>query len=855
MMLLIRLVLFAATAAGAAFIFLPFLRTALLPPEVARGLEGGILGDILFNRDAVASYGTGGVLALLAVALLVTSFTSGSPRRRRRPATPPPVEVKPGAKPSKKVARQLMEAKRFKEAAEMFRALGDLAALVDALRGAGNLLEAAEILESDAKHREAAELLESGNQPAMLERAGELWRALNQEKRGMDATRKAAQLHAQKGDGDKAVDLLLRAKDRTSAELYLIPAAEAFARREQHARAGEMFEGFGREAQAGAAFEYHAAHAADDKERRGALARAARNYAKVNDWPAVGRCLEQAGYPDKAAEAYARGQLWQEAARTLSQAGRGEEAARLLIDKGLGQAAVSYLEGQGDMRAAAQAALAAGDAVKAAQLFEDVGDLEGAFNAHVRAANYTAAGDIALQKNRPAEAAELFEKATNYKRAAEIHEGMGNRLKAGELFSRGGDPANAARMLLADGKVREAAGVLLGHGKPESMDVQMDITRKLVMGGDLKGAVQFLKAAVDARQPAEAIPMALELSNLMEGAGDVPNALAYAQRAAQAKKDHAEAVSRVQQLFMRINSEQMRAAYEAAMQQQVAAQSSLAAQRKMVEAQPKDDAPPRYVPEAELGRGAMGVVYRARDTVLNRPVALKRLPEAMASDAEARTRFLAEARAAAGLNHPCIVTVYDAGVERGAPYLAMELVEGPVLTQVVPQKIHPARALVYCAAIASALDAAHKAGIVHRDVKPGNILMGKDGRVKLTDFGIAAALSGGGKDGVTGTPYYMSPEQVMGGDVDGRADIYSLGCVLYALIAGHPPFTGADVLQRHLHSPPPPLSAERPGVPPELDAVMNVCMAKDPAHRFQTGAQAAQAFVELEGRLRNLQIA
>jgi tetratricopeptide (TPR) repeat protein len=849
MVLLIRLLLLLASAGAAALIFLPFLRAVLLPAELEQRTAGTPLGDVLFNRDVVMSYGAG-VLLLGVAVLVVVSAGGGSTRARKGPP-----DVKPGAKPGKKVARQLLELRRYKEAADMFRALGDVEGLVEALKGQGAWVEAAEILESDARHREAADLLEQSGTAAALERAGELWRALNQTEKALEAAKKAAAAHAQKGDGDKSVDLLLRVGLKDQAALYIGAAAEAFAKRGHHARAGEMFEQFGRDGQAAAAFEYHASHLPDGKERSSAMVRAARAYSKTNDWGGVGRCLEAAGHPDRAADAYSRGQLWQEVARCLTAAGKSEQAARLLIEKGLGQHAVGVLETQGDMHAAAHAALAAGDPVKAAQLFEDVGDLDNAFQAHQRAGNFGAAAEICLQKHRPAEAAELFERAGNFRRAAELHDGMQNRLKAGELYGRAGDVSSAARMLLTDGKVREAAAVLLGNAKPETADVQMEVTRRLTMGGDLKGAVTFLKAAVDARSAAESIPMTLELSNLLEASGDVPQALAYAQRAASAKKDHAEAVMRVQQLFMRINSEQMRSAYESAMQQQMAAQASLAVQKKMVDSTPSKDDPPRYVPEAEIGRGAMGVVYRARDTVLNRAVALKRLPEAVASDPDARARFLQEARAAAVLNHPCVVTVFDAGVEAGAPYLAMELVEGPTLSQLLSHKVQPARALVYCAAIASALDHAHKAGIVHRDVKPGNILMGKDGRVKLTDFGIAAVLAQGGKDGVTGTPYYMSPEQVMGQTVDGRADIYALGCVLFALIAGQPPFPGADVLQRHLHSPPPSLALLRPGVPPDVDTLIAHCMAKNPAQRFQSGALVAQAFLEVEGRIRNIQVA
>ena len=843
MILLVRLVLFLASAGGAALLALPFLRDALLPANLQTQLETGPLSGF-FGADPLKTYGAAGLLLVLATVVLVTAGGSGS--KKRAPPT-----IKPGQKPSKKLARQLLAAKRYKEAAEMFRQLGEVPLLIEALQGANRLDEAAELLESDGRHKEAAELLEKAGSAAALERAAALWSALGRKDKAEEATRRSASAFAQKGEGDRAVEILSRLGDTKAAEAFLTSAAETMARKGQHARAGDMFERFGRHGQAAGAFEYAAATVQDPQARRQYLARAAVAANNAGDIGNCGRLLEMAGYPDKALEAYMRGEMWDAAARCLNSTGQAEAAARLLIDKGMGTEAVAYFESQGDLSAAAHAALTAGDPIKAAQLFEETGDLDGAFKAHVASGNYNGAADISLQRNRPAEAAELLERGHNFKRAAEIHESLQNRLKAGELYAKSGDDASAARMLLQDGKVREAAQLVSGSGKAELADVQLEISRKLMMAGDLKAAVAFLRGAVDARPAAESVTMALELSNLLEATGEIPVALAYAQRAAQAKPDHAEAVMRVQQLFMRINSEQSRAAYEAAMKQQMAAQAALAAQKRMVEsAKPTVEEPPRYVPESELGRGAMGVVYRAKDTVLNRMVALKKLPEAVASDAEARQRFLEEARAAAVLNHPCVVTVFDAGVQAGSPYLAMELVEGTTLGHLLGQNIPAHRALAWCAAIAAALDHAHKAGLVHRDVKPGNILMGKDGRVKLTDFGIAAALEQGSKDGITGTPYYMSPEQVLNHQVDGRADIYALGCVLYALLTGNPPFTGQDVLDRHLHEIPAPTTTLRPDLPADIDVLMNRFLAKDPAQRFQSAAEAAQALVMLEAKMR-----
>jgi tRNA A-37 threonylcarbamoyl transferase component Bud32 len=834
---------------AAAFILAPPVRMLIMSAQQAQALEKGAWGDFL-GGDPLMTLGAGLMFVLAAFMIMVLLRPSHSHR-----SAPPlsQARINTAARPSRTVAVQLMEARRFKEAADAFKHLGDMQGVIGCLIKAGEALQAAELLEAEGRRSEGAELLENSNQAPALQRAAEWWTVEGKKDRAKAAWRKAAAIIAARGEGDRAVEMLMRASDTEGAAQHVNAAAEAYARQGKHTRAGEMFEALGLDAQAAAAFDYEASTNPDEKAQKQAGWRAAKVYGKLLDWQSCARVLERIGMPEKAMEAYLRTEAWSDAARCLMVLGQSQRAAELLIAKGLGKQAVEFFESHGDMVAAGHAAVASGDFAHAAQLFEQQGQLELAGGAYLKAGNLRAAGEVAVHLGRPAEAADLLERAGHFKRAAEIQEGMGHRLRAGELYGKAGDTGGAARMLLTENRLSEAAAVLHGSNKPEVAEIQVDVARRLVMTGDLRTAVAFLRACVDARTPVDSLGMSLELSNLLEGAGDIPAALAYAQRVLQVKQDHAEAVLRVQQLFMRINNEQMRAAYEAAMQQQQAAQSALLSQKKLAEAQPSvEEAAPRYVPENELGRGAMGVVFKARDTVLNRYVALKRLPEAVASDPEARANFLNEARAAAGLNHPAIVTVFDAGVERGLPYLAMELVEGTTLSAVLqtqgPQP--PSRALAYCAAIASALDHAHKAGIVHRDVKPGNILMSKDGRVKLTDFGIAAAVKNNAHDGVAGTPYYMAPEQIRNGAIDGRTDVYALGCVLHALITGSPPFSGTDVLHKHLHETPPRASLSRAGISPDLDHVLMRCLAKEPDARFESGAAAAKAFLELEARLR-----
>ncbi len=257
---------------------------------------------------------------------------------------------------------------------------------------------------------------------------------------------------------------------------------------------------------------------------------------------------------------------------------------------------------------------------------------------------------------------------------------------------------------------------------------------------------------------------------------------------------------------------------------------------------------------APLGSGGMGDVYRARDGRLGRDVAIKVLPPAFAADPEALARFEREMKTLAGLPHPHIVAIYDAGHEGSTTYAVTELVDGETLADLVLRGPLPIRkAIEYGVQIARALAAAHDRGIVHRDLKPANVIVTHDGHVKVLDFGLArtAAVAADGATTantapglVMGTVGYMAPEQARGLPVDHRADIFAFGCVIYELIAGRRAFdrgSAADTLSAILREDPPPLSAQNPGVPPALERVVQRCLEKDPAERFQSARDLAFA--------------
>ena len=250
----------------------------------------------------------------------------------------------------------------------------------------------------------------------------------------------------------------------------------------------------------------------------------------------------------------------------------------------------------------------------------------------------------------------------------------------------------------------------------------------------------------------------------------------------------------------------------------------------------------RYRLDAELAQGGMGVLYRAHDVLLDRDVCVKLLKDP-GLGSQGKTRLMHEAQAAARLDHPNIVAIYDVGEAEGMPFIVMQLIDGKSLFELHPTNL--AEIIAICRQVCAALEHAHTHGVIHRDLKPENVLITADGMARLSDFGLAYSVSSrlSGEGLVVGTVFYMAPEQALGQEVDGRVDLYALGVMLYELTAGRLPFTADDpvsVITQHLYAPVVPPSTYNQQIPAALDALIIQLLSKRPAERPASAAETAR---------------
>jgi len=687
---------------------------------------------------------------------------------------------------------------------------------------------------------------------------------------------RAAEISREGGDLEACAQFYLRAERRDLAARawadagQFAKAARCHEEQQQFGLAGELYEQAGMWKEAGASY-----------ERIEFNRQAAKAYVKIRSWEKAARCLEAvivdefsriASDPGKRKE---RRKIVLQAAKLYKEAGK-LAAAQKILEKGecyahagklamererFEEAAELFLRGE-DAERAAEAMRRLGrddDASRllgewhrdhgndeeAARLLMEAGEHEQAGDLYRNLEEFLRAGECFEVAGDQRAAAEMYRAAGDLTRAAVAYEGSGEHDEAARCWEELGDPARRATALEEAGRYLDAGRIYqeLSHGD-DAVRVLQKIgadhadfrASSALLGVFFHGKKMFAVAIKKLRQACEgqdvtsdSVELFFELACVHEDNGDVREAMDLFERILAFDIMYKDADKRLETVRQRVR----------------------------MEGPVEEDASPgrrkadqRYKIVGELGRGGMGIVYKAVDTVLDREVAYKVLPEALKENAKALENFLREAKSAAQLNHPNIVTVYDAGEQNGQYYIAMELVDGTTLKEIVKRKgiIKPRGVLHVLAQMCEALEFAHAKGIVHRDIKSANTMWARDKKAKIMDFGLAKAIEEvrNHTTMVSGTPFYMSPEQTLGKNIDHRTDIYSLGVSIFEMATGRVPFREGNVPYHHVHTPPPDPCEVNPKLPPAIGKIISRCLKKDPADRYQT---AGAILVEVKAAL------
>jgi tetratricopeptide (TPR) repeat protein len=716
---------------------------------------------------------------------------------------------------------------RWDDAAQYYLKGNHYLGAAQSLLKMGKMKDAAKIYQDLEEYSKAADLFEKGGDPASagqiyyllgdLQKSAEHFEEAKDKKRAAEVYlraglfRKANKLYEEMGDYKNAADMLVKTLEQAEARIgkEVVVSELSF-------------------------FQELTIRAAEDFKKAGEISRTIDLLDRAQLYGQSAKYLEESGKLKEAAERYKAAGMMLKAAECLDKLGDAVEASKIraehFLEAGKKQEAIYELEKAGEWDKASKLYSELGDTKKSAEALEQAGQSQQAAEAWESLENFS-------------RAASNYEKANNFEKAAQCYDRAGETSKVSDMYEQAKDYYHAGVAYYQRGLLDRAIRVLQQvERENENFKKACSLLGKIFQEkGMLNLAKESLRLAVENQEVSRSnIEDFYQLASLNERLGELESAMGVYEKILLVDIDYQDVRTKLERL------KQSKTVIDSR-----SSGSSFDETQTLRDQQPLGvEKPVRYEIIEEIGRGGMGIVYKARDTILDRTVAYKILPANLKEHPAALRNFFREAKSAARLNHPNIVTVYDAGEEAGNYYIAMEFVEGETVKIILTRdsKIPAKAALLIAGQVCRALEYAHERKVVHRDIKSSNIMWTKDKATKLMDFGLAKVLEEvkGYQTLASGTPYYMSPEQALGKEVDHRTDIYSLGVTLFEMVTGQLPFKSGDAVYHHIHTPPPEAKAVIPEVGDMLNEIILRCMQKDPKDRFQTAKELLEALKKVK---------
>ncbi len=708
------------------------------------------------------------------------------------------------------------------------------------LRALHQFLKSGKVYEEIGEYRKALQVYEEGQEYDVM---GELLEKLGRESEAIEAYKKS-------GNSDNLVKLLLKRRNieaagtvlennnrfQEAAELYYNyerydKAAQIYEKKGFYKKAAYIYEKGGNIKKAAANFEKWFVTSFDtaigyqgSKQLEQELLKAVDLYTQLNELEKAYDLLIKYGKFEKAADVAVKMNRVSDAAKNYERAQLPLKAAEMY--EKLDQPKIAcLLRGEhafakGSTLEAAEWFLKGEDYTRAAELFEWDKKFAKAAHCYFMNQNFLGAAENYLKDGNEEEAAKMFEMGREWKMAANISLKYGKFQKAGELYENAQEHFKAgASFIKVDDDRRALANFQLVPVDSPDFNAAITHMANIFLKNRKPQLVieKIEKLLGDNPIDKSNIEWFYVLGQAYENAGNFKKAFEIYQMILTEDysfKDVHQKIKDVEGLIQKYKEMELIS----------------------------EDSSERYRVVEKIGEGGMGVVFKAEDTVLKRVVALKILNKTLVADRRNLERFFSEARSTASLTQANIVTVYDVGQIKDDYFISMEFVEGENFMNLIRRKkvFSPSQVVFIAIKLFKALDYSHRKGIIHRDIKPHNIMITKQKEIKIMDFGLAVILGDQkkGESGViTGTPYYMSPEQIQGIPVDHRTDIYSSGATLFHLTTGHVPFKGENIFYQHLFDPVPPIKKFRNDVPEKLCYIIEKCMEKKREQRFQSAME------------------